>query len=347
MMIVGITGTNGAGKGTMAQILVEKGFKHYSVREYLTKALSETSSEINRESMLELGNNLRKKYGPAYIAEELYKTAEAGKTNSIIESIRNPEEAKSLKKHKEFVLFAVEASKKVRFKRIVARGSNTDRITYSQFLAQENKEIDSKDKNKPNISKCIKMADYKIQNNGTVDELRRKVNKVIEKLEMAQNRPYERPSWDDYFMEIVNAIAKRATCDRGRSGSVIAKDKQVLTTGYVGSPVGFPHCDEVGHQYKKMVHEDGSISQHCVRTVHAEQNAICQAAKRGVSIEGATLYAKMTPCRTCAMLIINSGIVRVYCERKYHAGVESEEMFRKARIELVFKTTELMQYSNQ
>lgn len=148
-------------------------------------------------------------------------------------------------------------------------------------------------------------------------------------------------------MEVCDAISKRATCDRGRSGCVIARDCQLLVTGYVGSPVGLKHCDEVGHQMKKVVHEDGKITQHCVRTVHAEQNAICQAARRGISIEGATLYCRMTPCRTCAMLIINCGIARVVCERKYHAGGESEEMFRAARIELIYKHDEVQQYENQ
>ncbi len=147
---------------------------------------------------------------------------------------------------------------------------------------------------------------------------------------------YKRPTWDEYFMEVARTIAKRATCDRGRSGCVIARDKQILVTGYVGSPVGFPHCDDVGHQLKKVIHEDGTITQHCVRTVHAEQNAICQAAKLGISIQGGTLYCKMTPCRTCAMLIINCGIVRVVCERRYHAGAESEEMFRQAGIQLEY-----------
>jgi dCMP deaminase len=160
---------------------------------------------------------------------------------------------------------------------------------------------------------------------------------------MADNK-YVRPSWDDYFMEVADAISKRATCNRGRSGCVIAKERQLLVTGYVGSPQGLPHCDDVGHQIKKTIHEDGSTSEHCVRTVHAEQNAICQAAKRGIAIEGATLYCRMTPCRTCAMLIINCGIIRVVCERKYHAGKESEELFRAANITLEYKYDEVLQY---
>ncbi|MCX8066076.1 MAG: cytidine/deoxycytidylate deaminase family protein [Candidatus Hydrogenedentes bacterium] len=159
---------------------------------------------------------------------------------------------------------------------------------------------------------------------------------------------YKRPSWDEYFMEVARAIAKRATCDRGRSGCVIARDKQILVTGYVGSPVGFPHCDDVGHQLKKVIHEDGTVTQHCVRTVHAEQNAICQAARLGISIEGGTLYCKMTPCRTCAMLLINCGIKRVVCERRYHAGAESEEMFEQAGIPIEYMyPDEVEQYENQ
>ena len=147
---------------------------------------------------------------------------------------------------------------------------------------------------------------------------------------------YVRPTWDEYFMEIANTVAKRATCDRGRSGCVIARGKQLLVSGYVGSPTGLPHCDDVGHQFKKTVHEDGSVTNHCVRTVHAEQNAICQAAKLGIALEGATLYCRMTPCRTCAMLIINCGITRVVCEKKYHAGSESEAMFAEAGVKLSF-----------
>ena len=162
-----------------------------------------------------------------------------------------------------------------------------------------------------------------------------------------KNNNYKRPPWDEYFMEIANTVSKRATCDRGRSGCVIVRDRQILVSGYVGSPVGMPHCDEVGHQFKQTIHEDGTKTQHCVRTVHAEQNAICQAAKRGIALENATLYCRMTPCRVCAMLIINCGISRVVCEKKYHNGTESEEMFRMAGVKLEFFSEEVQQYEKQ
>ena len=148
-------------------------------------------------------------------------------------------------------------------------------------------------------------------------------------------------------MEIARAVGKRATCDRGRSGCVIARNKQILVTGYVGAPAGLPHCDGIGHLMKKTTHEDGRETNHCVRTTHAEQNAIVQAAKIGVAIDGATLYCKMTPCIICAKMIINAGIKRIVCEKKYHAGGDSETMFRKVGIELDYIEEEVEQYDNQ
>jgi dCMP deaminase len=160
-------------------------------------------------------------------------------------------------------------------------------------------------------------------------------------------KSYVRPSWDEYFMEVCRTIAKRATCDRGRSGCVIARDNQILVTGYVGSPMGLPHCDEIGHQFKRIQHEDGTITQHCTRTVHAEQNAICQAARRGISIDGATLYCKMTPCRTCAMLIINCGITRVVAEKRYHDSADTITMFTQAGVVLEHVIDEVQHYEKQ
>jgi dCMP deaminase len=163
---------------------------------------------------------------------------------------------------------------------------------------------------------------------------------------MAEEK-YVRPSWDDYFMEITDTVAKRATCDRGRSGCLVVRDKQILVSGYVGSPRGIAHCDEVGHLMSTIVHDDGHSSQHCLRSVHAEQNAICQAARLGISLEGGTLYCRMTPCRTCAMMIINCGIKRVVCQKKYHAGQESEEMFHQVGLELKYFSEEVEAYKNQ
>lgn len=157
----------------------------------------------------------------------------------------------------------------------------------------------------------------------------------------------DRPDFDTYFIEMLDVIAKRATCDRGKSGCVIVKNKRILCTGYVGSPPGFPHCDEVGHKMKKIIDEDGNIKNHCVRTIHAEQNALCQAAKYGISLDGTTLYCTMEPCYVCAMLIISVGIKRVVAKRKYHAAKESRQLFKDANVELIVIEDCLEKYENQ
>ena len=154
----------------------------------------------------------------------------------------------------------------------------------------------------------------------------------------------KRKSWEEYFIDIVNTVAERATCDRGKSGAIIVKNKRVLSTGYVGSPIGLPHCDDVGHQFKKTIHEDGHVTNHCIRTVHAEQNAICQAARYGIPIDGSTLYCTMLPCYTCAKMIINSGIKKVVCIKDYHAGKETKEVFAQAGISLKILKNEVMKY---
>jgi dCMP deaminase len=155
---------------------------------------------------------------------------------------------------------------------------------------------------------------------------------------------YCRPDWDEYFINISQEVGKRATCDRGRSGAVIVKDKRILCTGYVGAPVGLKHCDEIGHLYKTVYRADGTKSEHCVRTTHAEMNAIVQAARYGIAIDGATIYCRMTPCLDCAKAIINAGIKRVVCEKKYHAGQDSVDFFKSAGVELKILSDETETY---
>lgn len=151
-----------------------------------------------------------------------------------------------------------------------------------------------------------------------------------------------RLEWDAYFLGIMDAVAQRATCDRGRSGCVITRDKRIVATGYVGSPAGTKHCDEVGHEFMEAVSAKGKKSQHCIRTTHAEQNAIVHAARFGSSLEGSTLYCQMTPCYACAKMIINAGIVRVVSRKDYHAGDRTKDIFLEAGItfELVDETVE-------
>lgn len=152
---------------------------------------------------------------------------------------------------------------------------------------------------------------------------------------MEQNRT--RPEWDSYFMEITHVVAKRSTCLRRQIGAIIVLDKRILATGYNGAPSNVPHCEEVGCLRKKLQVPSGERHELC-RGLHAEQNAIIQAALHGSPIKGATLYCTHRPCVVCAKMIINAGIVEIVYEGEYPDQL-SEEMFKQANIKVtVFKS---------
>ncbi len=157
----------------------------------------------------------------------------------------------------------------------------------------------------------------------------------------------KRPTWDEYFIGMANYVSSRATCDRGRSGCVIVRDKRVISTGYVGSPPGLPHCDEVGHEMHTVINEDGSKSEHCIRTAHAEQNAVVQASRFGISLDGSTLYCKMVLCHVCAKIVVTAGIKRVVAEMDYHASQRTKDIFKQAGVKLEILNKEIEKYDRQ
>jgi len=143
----------------------------------------------------------------------------------------------------------------------------------------------------------------------------------------------ERPSWDEYFMQVVHLVKTRSTCLRRKVGAVIVKDKRILATGYNGAPVGCRHCEETGCLRQKLNVPSGERHELC-RGIHAEQNAIVQAAKAGTSIDGSTIYVSAQPCVICAKLLINSGIIRIVFEVDYPDEL-SKELLDESGIELV------------
>jgi len=172
MIVIGITGTLGAGKGTIVEYLINnKGFKHFSVRQFLIEEINKKGLPVNRDSMTEVANNLRANHSPSYIIEQLYKKALANGGNAIIESIRTPGEVEFLKKQGKFYLIAVDADPQVRYNRISIRASETDHITFDTFLANEKREFTTSDPNKQNLSKCIQLADIMLKNDGSLIEL--------------------------------------------------------------------------------------------------------------------------------------------------------------------------------
>lgn len=144
----------------------------------------------------------------------------------------------------------------------------------------------------------------------------------------------QRPTWDEYFMEMAQVAAKRSTCLRRSVGAVIVKNKQILASGYNGTPMGLPHCEEVGCLREQLKVPSGKCHELC-RGVHAEQNAITQAAYHGVSVRGGTIYVTHQPCVVCTKMLINAGIERVVYANPYPDKLAQEMMGQsKMKIEV-------------
>lgn len=127
----------------------------------------------------------------------------------------------------------------------------------------------------------------------------------------------QRLSWDHYFLTITRQVAERSTCNRAKVGAVIVRERSILATGYNGAPAGLPHCSEMGCLIYESKTPTGELEENCYRTIHAEINAIAQAAKNGVSIRDADIYVTHTPCIHCLKVLINTGIKRIFYEKAY------------------------------
>lgn len=183
MLIIGITGTLGAGKGTVVEYLVgEKGFRHFSVRHFLLEIIRERHLPENRNSMFLIANELRAAFGPSYVTDQLYLQAAASDQPCIIESIRTTGEIVSLRQKGDFYLFAVDALPEIRFQRIRLRNSETDDISYQTFLEQEEREMHTSGPGVQNLARCREMADFVLSNNGEKRALFRQVETALARI---------------------------------------------------------------------------------------------------------------------------------------------------------------------
>lgn len=331
-MIVGITGTLGAGKGTVAKFLKRRGFMHYSVREFLVEEIVKRGLEVNRESMVLVANDLRARFGGSYIVEELYNRAKEKGGNVVIESIRCVGEVESLKKKKDFVLWAVDADVENRYARIVERKSSSDKVSFQDFVRQEEKEMENVDKLKQNLKACIEMSDVVFRNDWTIVELESKVEKVLGKGFVGKGVVKRNAiSWDDYFMAVAGLSAQRSKDPSTQVGAcVVDSDNKIVGVGYNGFPTG---CDDDKLPWDK---QGDFLNVKYPYVCHAELNAILNSA--GKNLKGASIYVYLFPCNECAKAIIQSGIKEVvYLSDKYassDATKASRRMFEMVGISL-------------
>lgn len=183
-MLLGITGTLGAGKGKIVEYLKTKGFKHHSAREFITDEVVRRGLPVNRDTMTEVANNLRQENGPAYVLESLIQKAEKTGGKNVIESVRTVGEVDALKKKGGF-LISIDADPKTRYARVVGRGSETDQVSFEKFLADEERESVSEDPGKQNLRHVANRADFHIQNDADLPTLYRQIDEILATVEQS------------------------------------------------------------------------------------------------------------------------------------------------------------------
>src|SRR6185503_5304652 len=309
-MLIGLTGRNASGKGEVAKYLQKKSFYYYSLSNVIRDEIRLRGEEPTRERLIIVGNELRQKYGANVLAERILAKIEDDK-HYIIDSIRNPAEVDAFRAAKHFKLIRIEAPAEVRFDRIVSRRRESDPKTYEEFVALENREAEGDDTSQ-NLVKVELMADHTLTNDGAIEKLYAQIDELLPKL----LKEIQRPSWDEYFMNIAKVVASRSNCMKRKVAAIIVRDKRVISTGYNGTPRGTLNCNEGGCPRCNSLAASGTALDECLCS-HGEENAIVQASYHGVSLKDAIIYSTFAPCLQCAKMIINSGIREVIYNMDY------------------------------
>ncbi len=327
-MIIGLTGKNASGKGEVAKFLQERGFYFASLSDMLREELRRRRMALTRDHLTRVGNELREKHGPSVLAERILRTL-TGSRNYVIDSFRNPGEVEAFRRRKDFALWAVLASPKVRFERLKARARESDPDTLAHFLAVEAREAHNTDPTKQSLNACQRLADIKISNNTSLDALHRTLTKLLRTV----LKKVERPAWDAYFMNIAQVVASRSNCLKRKVAALIVKDGRIISTGYNGTPRHTKNCYEGGCPRCSSVGPSGQNLSECFCS-HGEENAIVQAAYHGISIKESTLFTTFSPCLLCTKMIINAGVKEVVYNQDYPLGGAALSLLREAGVQL-------------
>lgn len=331
-MIFGVTGNYGSGKDTVAEFLQEMNFFHVSFSDLLREELKTKNLPVNRDNLINVGNEIRKTFGADILAKKALAKVDDGE-NYVFTSIRNPEEVRKLEQRKDFILVDVIAPEKTRLSRLLSRNRLGDPKTLEELQEKEALENSSSSTGQQ-LKKVASMSRIVLKNDSTLEHLKEKTYQMIQ--DWMFKLQDSRPSWDEYFMQIADAAKLRANCMSAKKAAVIVKNKQIVSTGYCGSPKGTKHCNEGGCERCTLRHlgkvKSGVYSSPCICS-HAEENAIVQAACNGISTNGARIFTTFTPCTACCKMIINAGIIEVIAKVKYADDVGTK-LLKEANVML-------------
>jgi dCMP deaminase len=325
-MIIGLTGTNGAGKTVAADYLQSKGFAFHSLSDEIREELARQNREATREQLIDMGNRLRAEHGPAVLAERI-KAKLRLEGNYVIDSIRNPYEVQALRSTRDFQLLHLDAPLDLRHERVRLRGGPRTPASRQEFVEQEQREMQSDNPASQQLQACHALADETLVNDGSIEEFQRKLDAVVTRWLMAAKRP----DWDTYFMQIARMVALRSNCMKRKVAAVIVKDKRIISTGYNGTPRGVKNCNEGGCPRCNSFADSGTNLGDCLCS-HAEENAIVQAAYHGIRLEGAILYSTYSPCLICTKMIINAGILEVFFNLAYPLNDVARRLLEEAGV---------------
>ncbi|MEZ4330415.1 MAG: deaminase [Myxococcota bacterium] len=327
-MIIGVAGRNGAGKGELVHFLERRSFTPLSLSDVIRQELARRGLPETRERMIEVGQELRRRFGPGALAQQLLLQLLPDR-NYAIDSIRHPVEVEILRHSGQpFHLVWIDAKLETRFERMRARGRSGDPTTVAELEALEGRERGSDDPNAQQLDAVEALADFRIANDDTLEAFQARIEGWVR-----ANLAFARPAWDAYFMSIARVVASRSNCVKRKVAAVVTIDRRIISTGYNGTPRGTRNCNEGGCPRCNSLAEGGTRLDECLCS-HAEENAITQAAYHGVSLKGATIYSTFSPCLQCTKMIINSGMVEVVYQSDYPLGQVALDLLAEAGIQL-------------
>ncbi len=327
-IIIGLTGENCAGKGTVADYLAKKGFYYYSLSDIIREELANDGKEITREALIAKGNELRRNFGADVLAKRTIGKLQNDR-NYVVDSIRNPAEAKALLATGKMTLIYVTAPPERRFERMKQRKREGDPRSFEAFQLIDRREIQGKDEFGQQLAEVFALATKKLVNDTDFKELYADVDGMLS--ELSAEFKSTRPAWDEYFMNIAKVVASRSNCVKRHVAAVIVKDKRIISTGYDGTPRGVRNCNEGGCPRCNSFADSGTKLDECLCS-HGEENAIVQASYHGIAIKDSTIYTTFSPGLLCTKMISNSGMREVVFNANYPMSEMPMKLLKEAGI---------------
>jgi len=323
--IIGLTGSMGCGKGEIVKILEKEGFFYITLSMMVREEARARGIEEKREKLMEVGNSMRAEGGAGVLAERaLSKIVDSDCDKWVVDGIRNPAEISALRTGECAKIVGIYAGKDLLVDRIMRRARVSDAVDRGEILRKIEREWgNGEPEDGQQVGKCMKMVDIVVENEGTLLELQEKFINYYNSIR-DKKMEYKRPTKDEYYLDLAKSVSRRGTCTKVEIGAVIIRDDQVVATGYCGAPRGTKSSQEHGFCLRKKLGIPSGHRYEMCRSVHAEQNAIINAARAGTSLFGGDMYIfgkkwgsdevlDAFPCFICKKMLINCGLKRVIC----------------------------------